>query len=192
MQQVRQQELKLLEEGTRAEEIDEAQAQLEQARQAWRLMDAGYRKEEVQQAKAAMQAAEAALAAIAAQRDELVIRSPVEGVVEAMELQPGDLVAAGAPVLSLMDTSNLWVRAYVPLNRLTFDEGQQLRVTVDSLPGQSLTVTVTFISRQAEFTPSNVQTSDERAKQVFRIKITLAKKHSKLRSGMSADVWLEE
>lgn len=188
--EVRQEELALLREGTRQEQIDAAKAQLEEARQAWLLRQHGYRAEEVAQAEAAVRAAQAALEAIDQQVGELTITAPVDAVVEAVDLQPGDLVSPNAPVLSLMETSRMWVRAYVPENRLNLEVGQELPVTVDSFPGDRFRGHVSFVSRQAEFTPSNVQTPEERSKQVFRIRVTLDEGLDRLRPGMSADVWL--
>lgn len=188
---MREQELELLEIGTREEEKREARAQLDEAYQAWQLAKKGYRQESINQAKAARDAAQAALDVIREQMKELTIRCPVDGVIEALELQQGDLVPAGAPVLSVMDDRHLWVRAYVPQNRVGLQVGQRLKVTADSFPGKPFLGEVTFISRQAEFTPSNVQTPEERSKQVFRIKVTLLEGLDKLRPGMTADVWLK-
>jgi multidrug resistance efflux pump len=188
---VREQELLLLERGTRAEEIAGAKAELVEAQEAMRLLQNGSRPEDIEQAKAAVASNQAAIAILEAMRAELEIRSPVSGVVEAVDLQPGDLVAAGAPVLSIIDTSRLWIRAFIPENRLGLQIGQKLDVTVDSFPGESFEGTVSFISRQAEFTPSNVQTPEERSKQVFRIKVDLPA-NDRLRPGMAADVWLEK
>jgi HlyD family secretion protein len=84
----------------------------------------------------------------------------------------------------------MWVRAYVPENRLNLQNGQKLRVTVDSFPGEDFIGTVSFVAREAEFTPSNVQTPEERSKQVFRIKVELESGLDKLRPGMAVDVWL--
>jgi multidrug resistance efflux pump len=190
--EVRQQELALLREGTRVEQIEAANAQLEQARQAWLLRQNGFRPEEVAQAKAAMQVADAALQAVEQQLAELKVVAPLEAEVEAVDLRPGDMISPNAPVLSLMDTSRLWVRAYVPENRLSLSIDQPLWVTVDSFPHERFRGRVSFISRQAEFTPSNVQTPEERSKQVFRIHITLEEGLDRLRPGMSADVWLDE
>src|SRR5262249_52954810 len=122
--QVRKEELAKLIEGTRREEIAEARAVLEEAEQAWKLRVKGYRKEEIDQARAALEAAQATLRSLEKQIEELTIRAPIDGTVEAVELHPGDLVAANAPVISLMDTRNLWVRAYVPENRLKNQLGQ--------------------------------------------------------------------
>lgn len=191
--EVTEQDLAILLLGAREEERREARAERDEALAAWELAKEGFRSEDVAQAEAALQAANASVEAIKTQIGELTITSSVAGVVEALELQPGDLVSAGAPVLSLMDTDHLWVRAYVPQGDLDLQLGQKLRVTVDAYPNRDFTGTITFIARQAEFTPSNVQTYDERAKQMFRIKVTLEKvadKEVDLRPGMTVDVWL--
>lgn len=185
-----QEKLNLLEAGTREETIRSARAKVEEARLAWELAKQGFREEEIAQAQAARDAAAAAVDAIGQRIEELTIRSPVDGVVEALDLQPGDLAPAAGPVMSLMDVSHMWVRAYVPENRLDLDLGQAMRVTVDSFPGEEFAAELTFISRQAEFTPSNVQTPEERVKQVFRIKVELREGLDRLRPGMAADVWL--
>ncbi|MEO8495320.1 MAG: HlyD family efflux transporter periplasmic adaptor subunit [Planctomycetota bacterium] len=190
-QRVREEELKLLEKGSRAEEIAVAAAELKEAEQALQLVTAGNRPEDIAQAEASVAAVQAALVAIEVQLNELQIRASVDGVVEAIDLQPGDMIAAGAPVLSLMDTRTLWVRAYVPESRLNIAIGQEVRVTADSFTSESFRGKVTFISRQAEFTPRNAQTPEERSKQVFRIKVTLLDGLDRLRPGMAADVWLE-
>lgn len=190
-QRVRQEELDLLREGTRKEDIAEARAQLAEADHALELLKNGYRTEEVAQAKAALEAAQAALAGIERQLEELTVRAPLNAIVEAVELRPGDLIAPGAPALTLLDPRDLWVRAYVPENRLSIRDGQQVQVSVDALPKQRFAAQVTFIARQAEFTPGNVQTPEERSKQVFRIKVTLREGKNVLRAGMSADIWLD-
>lgn len=180
-----------LENGTRPEEIAEAQAQLEEARQIWLMRKNGSRVEEIAEAEAGVESAEAAVQVIQRQLDELQIKSPVDGAIEAIDLRPGDLVGANAPVISIMDTTRLWVRAYVPENRLAIKVGDPVHVTVDSLPGEKFDAKITFISRQAEFTPGNVQTPEERSKQVFRIKVELETGRDRLRPGMAADVWLK-
>ncbi len=189
--QVRRENLDLLKEGTRKEDIAAAEAQLEEATQAWKLQTAGYRSEDIAEARAAVQAAEAALAAIDEQMRELKITAPVKGYIEAVELQPGDLVGGNAPAISLIDLEHLWVRAYVPENQLAIKIGQAVKVTVDSFPKQTFAGKISFIARQAEFTPGNVQTPEERSKQVFRIKVELIEGRDVLRPGMAADVWLD-
>lgn len=183
----------------RAEELDQAINELTAAgatlavrQQNLSLLREGTRTEDIAAAEAQVREDEASVAALQRQLEELVVRAPVAGVVEAIELQPGDLVPAGAPALSIMDTGTLRVRAYVPENRLDLRIGQPVRVTVDSFPGRSFGGTIGFVARQAEFTPGNVQTPEERSKQVFRIRVTIdADDRDRLRPGMSADVWLD-
>jgi multidrug resistance efflux pump len=191
MVRVREDELELLELGTREEELRAADAAKEEAKQAWQLAKSGFRREEIEKSKAARDAAQATVEAVRTQLEELKITSPLDGVVEALDLQPGDLVAAGAPVLSLIDDRHPWVRAYIPQSRADLQLGQKLRVAVDCFPDETFIGPITFISRQAEFTPSNVQTPEERAKQVYRIKVSLDAGADKLRPGMTVTVWLD-
>ena len=94
-------------------------------------------------------------------------------------------------MLSVLDLGKLWVRAYVPEDRLDLELGQPVSISVDSYPGRTFAGHVSFIARQAEFTPGNVQTPEERSRQVFRIKIELDAGDGELRPGMIADVWLD-
>jgi HlyD family secretion protein len=187
----RQEKLDLLKAGTRDEVIEQAEARLRQAEQELALRQAGYRAEEVDEARARRDEANAALAVIGRQLEELTVSAPFDGVVEAVDLRPGDIVPPNAPVVSLLDTGRLYVRAYVPENHLNIRTGQQVKVSVDSFPGERFTGEVTFVARQAEFTPGNVQTPEERSKQVFRIRIELKSDLDRLRPGMAADVHLK-
>lgn len=128
-------------------------------------------------------------AAIAAADQQIV--SPVDGVVLIKVHDPGEVVAAGAPMLVLGDRRRLWVRIFVPEGLISrVRQGQQVRVQVDGLseafPGQ-----VTFIAPRAEFTPRNVQTPEERATQTFAIKVTLENPPAHLRPGVAAEVFLD-
>lgn len=185
-------ELALLQEGTRSEEIAEAKAALAEAEAALQLMQAGYRQQDIAQAAARVAAAEADAAAIEAQIAELVVRAPSDSVVEAIDLRPGDLAPANAPAVSLLAADSLWIRSYVPESRLSLVKlNAPLKVRIDSFPDRLFTGRVTFIATEAEFTPRNVQTPEERSKQVFRIKVTLDEGHESLRVGMMGDVLLE-
>lgn len=188
---VRQNELRLLQLGSRAEEIQAAEAAADESKLAWEMARVGFREEDIERARAARDAAAAALDAIDRQIDELQIKSPLAGVVDSLDLRPGDMVAGGAPVLSIVDPTRLWIRAYVPQNRVALQVGQQLDVGIDSFPDEIFTGTVTFIARQSEFTPSNVQTPEEREKQVYRIKVRLDEADDRLRPGMTADISLD-
>lgn len=187
---VRNNELIILQSGSRKQEIEIAEATAEELRLDWELATQGYRTEEIEQATAARDAVAAALEVIRKQQQELILAAPVDGVIDALDLQPGDLVAPNAPVISMLSKNEMWVRAYVPQRFLQLEIGQKLRVTIDSFPDQEFQGQVTFISHQAEFTPSNVQTPDDRAKQVYRIRVKLPRSQE-VRSGMTANVWLD-
>ena len=184
-------QLALAREGTRAEELAEARALLSQREADLQRMEAGYRVEEIAATRAQASAAEAEVASIERQLRELAVASPCDCLVEAVDLEPGDLVAANAPVLTLIDPHDLWIRAYIPENRLDISVGQKVSIRVDAFPERRFAGHVSFVSRKAEFTPANVQTPDERVKQMFRVKVELDEGQDTLRAGMAADVFLE-
>jgi len=184
--------LALLLEGTRKEDIARAAAQLDEASQELALRQNGFRSEDVREAKAKLDSADAALRAVERQLDELLITAPSDSIVEAIELQPGDLLSPNMAAVSLVNAQKLWVRAYVPENHLNIATGQSVTVQVDSFPGRFFSGEVVFIARQAEFTPANVQTPEERSKQVFRIKVRLTDGLEVLTPRMAADVVLSE
>ncbi len=182
-------ELALAREGTRTEDIAEARAELATAEAGVALLEAGSRQEQIRWAQAQAQAAQAAVESIRRQLAETSIYAPLNCVVEAIDIQPGDLVAPGAPLLTLLDAENLYVRAYVPQHRLDITVGTPLQLRADALPDQAIAGVVSFVSRGAEFTPSNVQTPEERVKQVYRVKIKI-EPSTGLRPGMTVDVLL--
>lgn len=184
-------ELALAKEGTRVEEIAEARARLAEAQSQLALLEAGHRPEDIAEAQAHAAAAAAEVAAVRKQIAELTIVAPLDGIIEALELEPGDLVTANAPVLSLLDPTRQWVRAFVPEGRLDIRLDQKVRVRVDAYPDEWFKGHVSFVAQQAEFTPSNAQTPEERVKQMFRVKVSLDSGRDKLRAGMSADVFPE-
>lgn len=188
----RHEQLALLQEGSRAEDIARAEAQLDEADQELKLRQNGSRTEEIAEAKAKRDAFEAAVRAIERQLEELSILAPTESVVEAIDLQPGDLLSPNAPAVALVDRQRMWVRAYVPENHLNLTNGQAVDVRIDSFPGRIFKGEIVFVARQAEFTPANVQTPEERSKQVFRIKVQLTDGLDVLRPGMAADVILPD
>lgn len=188
---VAQDQLALLREGTRAEEIAQARAQVAEAQQTLALLVAGARVEDIEEANAQVAAAKAEAAAIEQQVAELKIASPCDGVVEAFDLNPGDMIAPSAPIASILDPTRVWIRAYVPENRLALQVGQAVKIRVDAFPKRRFDGKISFVAREGEFTPSNAQTPEERSKQVFRIKVDLTSGLDVLRPGMSADVFLE-
>jgi HlyD family secretion protein len=133
--------------------------------------------------------ARAQLADIDAQLAEMQVKVPTDSILEVLSVKVGDVLAANREVATLILPQQLWVRVFVPEPWLGLIKvGDPVRVRVDSFPGKDFDGTVEQVNRQAEFTPRNVQTVEDRIRQVFGVKIRLPNKEDKLRAGMSADV----
>jgi HlyD family secretion protein len=107
-------------------------------------------------------------------------------------IEPGEYVAPGTPVVTVGDLVNVWLRAYIDeadLGRVKV--GQKARVTTDTYPGRVYPGTISFISAEAEFTPKNVQTAKQRVKLVYRIKIDIQNPKMELKAGMPADAQID-
>lgn len=137
--------------------------------------------------------ARAQLADIDAQLKEMQVVAPGESILEVLDVKIGDVLPPNGEVATLLLPQHLWVRVYVPETWLgKIKLGQQVRVRVDSFPGQDFPGEVEQINRQAEFTPRNVQTVEDRIKQVFGVKIRLPNNDDHLRAGMAADVYFPD
>lgn len=130
----------------------------------------------------------AQLATTDAELGELKVVAPNECVVEILNVKVGDVLAPNQELATLILPQHLWVRVFVPETWLgQIKVGNAVRLRVDSFPGQDFPGTVEQINRHAEFTPRNVQTVEDRIRQVFGVKIRLQNHDDKLRAGMSAD-----
>jgi multidrug resistance efflux pump len=160
------------------------------ARKTWEEADRGSRSEEIETAAAAVDRERAQLAYLARQREEMVVRSPIAGRVEAFDLRPGDLVAANQPVATLLEPAELWIRIFVPETELgQVAIGQRAEIRVDGFPGRTFAGKVVEIRHQAEYLPRNVQTLDQRADQVFGVRVE-PEAAPELKPGMAASVHL--
>lgn len=174
------------------QQYDTAATQAKTAHEAYQELSRGSRPEDIAAAAAAVEREEGRLAYLVRQREEAVVRAPASGVVESLDLRPGDLVAANQPVARILEPDQLWVRVYVPepaLGRVRV--GQKAAITVDSFPKREFAGKIVEIRDRAEYTPRNVQTLDQRMDQVFGAKIAIAKA-PELKQGMAALVRLEE
>jgi multidrug resistance efflux pump len=183
----------LLEKGVVAEEAyDTAATAAKTAREAFLQLQRGNRPEDIAAARAALEAEEKHLRYLERQRAESVVAAPAAGVIESMDLRPGDLVAPNQPVARMLEPSQLWVRVYVPeplLGRVRV--GQKAALTVDTYPGHEFPGRVVEIRTQSEYTPRNVQTLDQRMDQVFGVKVAVDPA-PELKPGMAAMVRLLE
>jgi len=150
-------------------------------------LKAGARPEEVQAAQARVDAVDAQIAALEQDRQEATIVAPLGGVITSRLVEPGELVGVGAPVVVIVDLEHAWASAYVEepvVPTLKLDQA----ATVITDAGQRLAGRISFISPRAEFTPRNVQTSGERAKLVYRLKVTVDNRDGILKPGMPVEV----
>lgn len=170
-----------------------AQAQHDQAQQASQLVETGPRRERIDAQRAAVQQAEAAVRQVEAALSNAVIRAPFDGVVTVRDREPGETVGAGAPVLTVMNLDERWVRIYIREDRIgAVRLGQRADISADTYPGKTYGGAVSFIASEAEFTPRNVQTTEERVKLVYAIKVRItADSTYDLKPGVPADVRLQ-
>lgn len=166
---------------TSSERVREAEERL-------RLLQNGSRKEQVEVARARVRQSEAALAASATRLGYTTLTSPISGVVLSDGAEAGEQVSAGTPVVTIGNLDDLWLRAYVDetdLGRILL--GQPVRVSTDTFRAKNFSGRITFIASEAEFTPKQVQTEKERVKLVYRVKISLENPRHELKPGMPAD-----
>jgi len=165
---------------------DALAGQLESAKQALARARAGSRDQEIEAARATREAMEARIAQLRQQIADATIVSPTDGLVTEKIAEPGELLAAGAPILVITDLARPWLTVYVAepdLGKIKL--GAPADVVTDG--GEKRQGKVSFIASTAEFTPRNVQTRDERVKLVYRVKIGLDNADGLFKPGMPAE-----
>lgn len=181
-------------------QVDAAAARYEVASAAVALAQAqvdglqiGATPQQIAAAEAQVAVARSALAAEEVQLDKLGLRAPISGLVLERPVHVGEVAVPGAPLLTLADLDALTLTIYVREDQLGKVElGQLVSVTVDAYPERVFPGTVRRISSQAEFTPKNVQTQEERASMVFAVEVSLPNSDHALKPGMPADALLPE
>ncbi|MBI4280023.1 MAG: efflux RND transporter periplasmic adaptor subunit [Armatimonadetes bacterium] len=177
----------------RQQEVTAARAALVQAQAGVRVAQVGYdvmrqREQDVAAARAALAQAEATLARVQVLYDHTILRAPMAGLVLTKNVEVGDVVAAGQRLLVIARLDQVWLRVFIPEADLArVRVGQPAEVFVDAFRGRAFPGTVTQIGQQAEFTPRNVQTREERVKLVFAVKVTVPNPDHLLKPGMPAD-----
>jgi HlyD family secretion protein len=174
------------------QQYDDAATAAKTAAETYRELARGSRIEDVHAAEAALDQAEQRLAFLLRQSQETVVKAPADGIVESLDLRPGDLVAANQPVARILEPGQLWVRVWVPeplLGRVRL--GQKVAVTVDTYPKRDFSGRVVEIRQQGEYTPRNIQTLKQRMDLVFGVKVAIDST-PELKPGMAAQVRLIE
>jgi multidrug resistance efflux pump len=194
LEAVRRNPLALIAEAHRAEgQVKVAEAGLALAQARLDALLAGPRPEEIAVAEAGVQQAGAALRLVQAQRDKLALRSPITGLVTSRLVEPGELAAPGAMLMTVADLDQVTLQIFVSTDRIgRVKLGQEAMVTVDSFPGRQFQGRVVYIADRAEFTPKNVQTQEDRVQTVFAVKVQLDNPEHLLKPGMPADATLVE
>ena len=155
---------------TAAKAVDQAQAQLELA-------------------QSSITAAQANLDMINTQMDKLTVYSPMDGVILTRSIHVGEVAQAGATTMTIADLSKLTVTVYLSEDRYgEVNVGDEVSFTANSFPSETFNATVTRIADQAEFTPRNVQTKEERQTTVYAIELEVDNANGKLKPGMPVDV----
>jgi len=165
-----------------------AEAQYNQAREALKKLKSLARPEEIEAAEARLRQAEAAADLFKKNIEDSRVVCPVEGVVTEKAVEPGELVNPGTTLvtISTLDPVYLWV--YVTAGELgRVRLGGRAEVTIDSFPGKIFEGRVVYLSPEAEFTPKNIQTREDRVKLVFAVKIELPNPEGQLKPGLPAE-----
>jgi HlyD family secretion protein len=171
-----------------------AVADRDRLRQQATLLERGARPEQISAQRAAVAQAEAALAQVEANLSQAEVHAPFSGNVTRRQREPGEVISAGLPVLTIADPGDRWVRIYVREEEVgRVHLGQTAEVRVDAFPDRVYQGQVTFIADEAEFTPRNVQTREERVKLVYRLKVRVVGDTAQdLKPGVPADVRLSQ
>lgn len=182
-------QLALYREGVQSKQLaDDAATKAKTSAEELRMLREGTRKEEIEAARAEVTRQEQHLATLQNQRDETTVRASVAGTVQSFALRPGDIVAANQTVAELLEPRELWVRVYVPETLLGLVRmNMPAKVRVDTFPDLWLPARVASIASQGEYTPRNVQTRAQRAEQVFGVKVVVDP-DPRLKAGMAAEV----
>jgi len=169
-----------------------AMKRFERAKQDNEIFKVGYRSEEIAAAVAAKESATAAMSLMERKVRDATIQSPARGIISERYVEPGELVSPGSILFSIIDLQDIWIMAYVSEKNLgKVKVGQAGYVTIDSFPGKKFPGTVIYISPEAEFTPKNIQTKEERVKLVYGVKVQIKNDEELLKPGMPADVVLQ-
>jgi len=159
--------------------------------ESFNLVKAGPRMEEIKAAENRVQYAEASLKVAKEKLNDTTIYSPVSGVILKKNAESGEIISPAIPVYTIGVLEKPWIKVYVKEDKLGLIKlGQRAEIKTDSFPNKIYEGTVTYISSEAEFTPKNIQTQEERVKLVFGVKISVENRNDELKPGMPADVRL--
>ena len=162
-----------------------AQASVDQAH-------AGNTQPAIQAQKAAVDITAQSVKAAELSLSRLIIKSPAGGQVLYKHVEQGQVVNPGTTLVTILDPNDLWIKIYIPEAKLNqVRVGGTASIVVDSYPGKTFKGQILYVSNQAEFTPKNVQTKEERTTTVYAVKLSITEGKDQLKAGMPADVTLQ-
>jgi HlyD family secretion protein len=174
-------------------ELGIAEGDVTAAAQELRLLEIGPRTERIAAQRAVLAQAAATVQRIDAMLDNTVLKAPFAGTVTVRHREAGEALSPGTPVLTIRNLSERWVRIYVPgdeVGRLSV--GQTAAITADAYPERTYVGTISYIASVAEFTPRNVQTTKDRVKLVYEVRVRISGDSAlDLKPGLPADVQLK-
>ncbi len=181
----------------RKEDITSAQAGVQQAKSALELAQASSIQTEIQDqnvllAETQVKSARNVVELLQSQINDAIVRSPISGIITTKAVEIGEMIPLGTTIFVVADLSKAYLTIYVPEAMLgKIKLGQTADVSIDSYPNRIFNGRVIYISPEAEFTPKNIQTRDERLKLVYAVKIEIENKENILKAGMPADAKLK-
>lgn len=172
-------------------EVDSFQHKLIKEKEYESLVQEGARKDQISALREEINYFEFKVKELEKYVNELSIISPLNGEISSFDLKVGELVKPNEPLLTIVDLSDIYVRVYVPANKLAKVKiKEKVKLKADSFPNDIFQGYISYIGAQAEYTPRNVQTPEERTKLVYPVKVQIVNKENKLRDGMYITVEL--
>ena len=188
-----EQKLSLVEEGPRKEDIESARSQVARAQAAVRMVETNRietrrKQEEMVTRRAEVARAKASVSILDSQIDDTAAAAPLAGMVLVKSADLGEVLAAGMKVFTIADMEHPWMRGYITETQLgKVRVGDSVKLTTDSFPGKYYEGRVSFIASEAEFTPKQIQTAEERVKLVYRVKVEVKNPNLELKVNMPVD-----
>ncbi len=169
--------------------VETTQKNYDMAKESLDLLRAGARKNVIESAEYRVQEAQRGVDELELLQTDSRTFSPVDGIITVRSAEPGEVIGAGTPVLTVINPEDTYLRIYLRETVLArVDIGQEVKVYTDSYPDKAFKGTLTYISSEAEFTPRNIQTKEERVKLVYSAKVQIENSDLVFKPGMPVDV----
>lgn len=172
--------------------VKSLEKQLEGSRASLDLLLSGATKNKVKMAEAEVEMSKAEIESLENQIAKCNVTSPIDGTIETVDYEVGELIPAGGNIVKIVDLENLWIKIYVPEKELhKVSINQEVKLWADNSSDKAIKGKVVYIASEAEFTPKNVESKENKEEMVFEVKIEILDKNSSLKPGMLLDADIE-